>query len=77
MLNCQSFRTSVFSVRENLVGPEIGISSGGSEFFMLRESIIDPQAKIRQGYQPVMPTFKGILSDDEIGYVTEYIKTLK
>jgi cytochrome c oxidase subunit 2 len=43
----------------------------------IRESIMDPQAKIRQGYQPVMPTFKGILSDDEIGYVTEYLKTLK
>ena len=28
---------------------------------------MDPQAKIRQGYQPVMPTFKGILDDDEIG----------
>lgn len=43
----------------------------------IRESIMDPQAKVRDGYQPVMPTFKGILSDDEIGYLIEYIKTLK
>ncbi len=43
----------------------------------IRESIMDPQAKVREGYQPVMPTFKGILSDDEITYLIEYIKTLK
>lgn len=43
----------------------------------VRESIMDPQAKVRDGYQPVMPTFKGILTDDEIGYLIEYIKTLK
>jgi cytochrome c oxidase subunit 2 len=43
----------------------------------VRESIVDPQAKVREGYQPVMPTFKGILNDDEITYLIEYIKTLK
>jgi len=43
----------------------------------IRESIIDPQTKIRDGYQPAMPTFKGILNDDEITYLIEYIKTLK
>ncbi len=43
----------------------------------LRESILDPQAKVREGYQPVMPTFKGILNDQEIGFLIEYIKTLK
>ncbi len=43
----------------------------------IRESIMDPQAKVRAGFQPVMPTFKGILTDDEIGYLIEYIKTLK
>ncbi|NOX56474.1 MAG: cytochrome c oxidase subunit II [Planctomycetes bacterium] len=43
----------------------------------IRESILDPQAKVRQGFQPVMPTFKGILTDDEITYLIEYIKTLK
>lgn len=43
----------------------------------LRESILEPQAKMVKGYQPVMPSFKGILSDDEITSVIEYIKTLK
>lgn len=43
----------------------------------LKESIIEPQAKMVKGYQPVMPSFKGILSDDEITSLIEYIKTLK
>ena len=43
----------------------------------IRESITNPQAKIVSGYQPVMPTFKGLLSDEEITYIIEYIKTLK
>ena len=43
----------------------------------VRESILEPAAKVRQGYTGVMPTFKGILSDQQITAVIEYIKTLK
>ncbi|MBI5869270.1 MAG: cytochrome c oxidase subunit II [candidate division Zixibacteria bacterium] len=43
----------------------------------IREAIIDPQAKIVAGYQPVMPTYKGKLKDNEITVIIEYLKTLK
>lgn len=43
----------------------------------LKESMLAPQAKIVAGYQPVMPTFQGVLSDREVGAIIEYIKTLK
>ena len=43
----------------------------------LRESILIPTASMVQGYQPVMPSFQGILSDEEITDIIEYIKTLK
>jgi cytochrome c oxidase subunit 2 len=43
----------------------------------IRESILEPQAQIVKGFQPVMPSFKGILSDDEVTAVIAYIKTLK
>lgn len=43
----------------------------------IRESILDPQAKVVEGYPPVMPTFKGMLNDDEITFLIEYIKTLQ
>jgi cytochrome c oxidase subunit 2 len=43
----------------------------------LKESMLDPQAKIVAGFQPVMPTFQGVLSDREVVALIEYIKTLK
>jgi len=43
----------------------------------LRESILQPQLNIVEGYQPVMPAFEGILSDEEVTALIEYIKTLK
>ena len=42
----------------------------------LRESILEPQAKIVAGFEPVMPTFKGRLKDKEITAIIEYIKSL-
>ena len=41
------------------------------------ESIIEPQKKIVNGYQGVMPSYKGILRDREIQGVIEFIKSLK
>jgi cytochrome c oxidase subunit II len=43
----------------------------------LRESILDPQAKIVAGFPPAMPTYRGQLSDRRISGLVEYIKTLK
>lgn len=42
----------------------------------IRESILEPQAKIVAGYQPVMSTYKGLLSDDDITALIEFIKSL-
>lgn len=42
----------------------------------IRESILDPTAKVVAGYQAVMPTYKGRLKDREISALIEYIKTL-
>lgn len=43
----------------------------------LRESIMDSQAKIVQGYQPIMPTFQGTVSEEQLLQLIAYIKTLK
>jgi cytochrome c oxidase subunit 2 len=42
----------------------------------IRESILEPQAKVVAGYEPVMPTYQGRLKDAEIGAVIEYLKSL-
>jgi cytochrome c oxidase subunit II len=43
----------------------------------IRESILEPQSKIVEGFPPSMPTFKGQLSDRRISGLVEYLKTLK
>lgn len=43
----------------------------------IRESILNPQAKVVAGYEPVMPTFQGLLREIEIKGVIAYIKELK
>lgn len=42
----------------------------------IRESIVDPRAKIAAGYQPIMPTFKGLISEEGILQLIAYIKSL-
>jgi len=43
----------------------------------IRESILDPTAKVRTGFNAVMPTFKGQLKDEQIEGLITYIKCLK
>ncbi|NOT55051.1 MAG: cytochrome c oxidase subunit II [Deltaproteobacteria bacterium] len=42
----------------------------------LRESIVTPQAKIVNGYQPNMPTFQGQITEESIMQLIAYIKSL-
>jgi cytochrome c oxidase subunit 2 len=43
----------------------------------IRESILAPQAKIVAGYKPVMPTFQGLLSEEDVMRLTAYVKSLR
>ena len=40
----------------------------------VRESILNPAAKIVQGYQPVMPTFKGQVTEEELIQLVNYVE---
>jgi cytochrome c oxidase subunit 2 len=42
----------------------------------IRESILEPQARVVAGYEPVMPTYQGRLKDAEITAIIEYFKSL-
>jgi cytochrome c oxidase subunit 2 len=43
----------------------------------IRESILQPNAKIVAGYAPVMPTFQGLVTEEQILNLTAYIKSLQ
>src|SRR5262245_28093984 len=42
----------------------------------VRESILNPRAKLVAGYAPIMPTFQGQLSEEELTQLVAYIKSL-
>ncbi len=42
----------------------------------LRESILNPQAKIVAGYLPIMPTFQGTVNEEQLGHLIAYMKSL-
>ncbi|MDQ3744828.1 MAG: cytochrome c oxidase subunit II [Acidobacteriota bacterium] len=42
----------------------------------IRESILDPQAKLAVGFQPIMPTFRGQLSEEQILQLIAYVRSL-
>jgi cytochrome c oxidase subunit 2 len=62
-----------------LYGREQMLDSGATvvaDEAYLRESIIDPQAKIAAGYQPVMASYDGIISEGGILQIIAYVKSL-
>ena len=62
-----------------LYGSEHGITTGEIikvDENYVRESILEPKAKIVAGYNPVMPAYKGQLSDDDIDSLIAYLKSL-
>jgi cytochrome c oxidase subunit II len=62
-----------------LFGKPVKLSTGATvtaDEAYIRESILDPLAKIVAGYQPIMPPFKGLLSEDQLLQIIAYIKSL-
>ncbi len=51
-------------------------TSGPVDENYVRESVLDPMAKIRSGFSPVMPTFKGKLKDKDIDALNNWMKAL-
>ncbi len=42
----------------------------------IRESILNPKAKIVAGYEPLMPTYEGQVSEEQLIQLISYLKTL-
>ncbi|HEY0456339.1 MAG TPA: cytochrome c oxidase subunit II [Verrucomicrobiae bacterium] len=65
---------------EGLYGRPVPLSNGqfvrGDEAY-IRDSILLPQSQIAAGYEPLMPTFAGRVSEEEIMELIAYIKSLR
>ena len=62
-----------------LFGKTVQLAGGGTvkaDEGYIRESILQPQAKIVAGYGPIMPTFQGLVTEEGVVQLIEYIKSL-
>ena len=62
-----------FGTQEQLAnGSVVNIDEG-----YIRESILTPQMKVVAGYQPLMPTFQGLVNEESAMALIEYVKSLQ
>jgi cytochrome c oxidase subunit 2 len=64
----------------NKFGAPVALANGSSVAVneaYVRESILTPQAKLVAGYQPLMPTFQGLVSEESVIALVEYVKSLR
>jgi cytochrome c oxidase subunit 2 len=60
-------------------GRAVSLANGNSviaDAAYVRESILNPTAKVVAGFAPIMPTFQGQVSEEQLLALTEYIKSL-
>jgi cytochrome c oxidase subunit 2 len=63
----------------NLYGKPVELQSGQrvvADEAYIRESIVNPQAKIVAGFQPVMPTFQGLVTEEQLLQLIAYVRSL-
>jgi cytochrome c oxidase subunit II len=66
-------------ILNGLPGSTVELANGASivaDDTYLRESILQPAAKVVAGYQPVMPTYQGQLSEEEVASLIAFIKSM-
>jgi cytochrome c oxidase subunit II len=66
-------------VLEGLLGKQVHMQTGEvlvADENYVRESILNPGARVVAGYQPVMPTFQGQISEEGLLQLIAYIKSL-
>jgi cytochrome c oxidase subunit II len=65
---------------QDLFGKTVTMQSGETvvvDEAYLREAILQPSAKVTAGFQPTMPTFQGLVSEEGLLELIEYVKSLK
>ena len=64
---------------KGLYGKQVQLQTGQTvtvDDAYIRESILDPQAKAAAGFQPIMPTFRGLVTEEQLLQLIAYVKSL-
>lgn len=77
---CHANSSSVHAPRlDGVYGRDVHLSDGRTikaDDAYIRDSMLQPKRDIVAGYEPIMPSFKGLLDDGEIQSLTAYIRSL-
>jgi cytochrome c oxidase subunit 2 len=79
-LGCITCHGSVAPTMAGLFGTTVRLQDGGTvvaDENYLRESILDSTDKIVAGYAPIMPSFRGQISEEQLMQLISYIKSLR
>jgi cytochrome c oxidase subunit 2 len=63
----------------NLFGKPVELQDGRkvvADEAYIRESIVNPQAKVVAGFQPLMPTFQGLVTEEQLLQLIAYVRSL-
>src|ERR1700704_2523831 len=66
-------------VLQGLFGKTVTLQTGETvvvDEAYVRESILNPSAKVTAGFPPIMPTFQGLVSEEQLLQLIEYVKSL-
>ena len=64
---------------KGLYGTTVRLEGGQTATFddeYIRESILHPGAKVVAGFQPAMPTFQGLVTEEQLLQLIAYVKSL-
>jgi len=64
---------------EGVFGKKVTLADGRTiiaDEQYIRESILNPQAKMVAGFQPIMPTFQGLIGEEGLLQLVAYIRSL-
>ncbi len=67
------------AVLEGLFGSQVKLTNGQTitaDEEYIRNSILNPSGQIVEGYQPIMPTFKGQVTEEQLVQLVAYVKSL-
>jgi cytochrome c oxidase subunit 2 len=80
--SCMTCHSQQAPTMSGLYGSKVAVWQDGKKITVtadddyIRDSIVNPNHQIVDGYQPLMPSFQGILTEDQILQLVAYIKTL-
>jgi len=64
---------------EGVFGSSVHLQDGSvltADETYLRESIVTPSARVVAGYQPIMPTYQGLIGEESLMQLVAYIRSL-